>query len=77
MTDPVVIAVAPNGARKSKADHPRLPLTPSELAECAQDCLDAGASMLHLHVRDAAGPAQPRARRLSRGDRRHSRARRR
>ncbi len=55
MTDPVVIAVAPNGARKSKADHPRLPLTPPELAECAQDCLDAGASMLHLHVRDAAG----------------------
>jgi len=55
MTDPVVIAVAPNGARKRKADHPRLPLTPSELAECAKDCLDAGASMLHLHVRDAAG----------------------
>ncbi len=59
MTDaaaaPVVIAVAPNGARRSRADHPRLPITPAELAECAEGCLAAGASMLHLHVRDAAG----------------------
>ena len=53
--EPVVIAVAPNGARKTKADHPQLPLTPAELAQCAADCLDAGASMLHLHVRDATG----------------------
>ncbi len=52
---PVVIAVAPNGARKTRADHPRLPLTPAELAECAEDCVAAGASMLHLHVRDAGG----------------------
>jgi 3-keto-5-aminohexanoate cleavage enzyme len=52
---PVAIAVAPNGARKSRADHPRLPLTPPELARCAADVLAAGASMLHLHVRDAAG----------------------
>jgi uncharacterized protein (DUF849 family) len=52
---PVVIAVAPNGARKRRSDHPRLPITPAELAQCAADCLAAGASMLHLHVRDAAG----------------------
>jgi uncharacterized protein (DUF849 family) len=52
---PIAIAVAPNGARKSRADHPRLPLTPPELAQCAADVLAAGASMLHLHVRDAAG----------------------
>lgn len=54
-TAPVVIAVAPNGARKTRADHPRLPLTPDELAQCAAHCLDAGAAMLHLHVRDAQG----------------------
>ncbi len=54
-TLPVVIAVAPNGARKSKADHRMLPITAPELAQCAQDCLAAGASMLHLHVRDAEG----------------------
>jgi uncharacterized protein (DUF849 family) len=52
---PVAIAVAPNGARKSRADHARLPITPAELAQCAADCLAAGAAMLHLHVRDAAG----------------------
>jgi len=52
---PVMIAVAPNGARKGRADHARLPLTPAELAQCAEDCLSAGASMLHLHVRDDSG----------------------
>lgn len=55
VSDPVVIAVAPNGARKRREDHPRLPLTPDDLAQCAEDCLAAGASMLHLHVRDATG----------------------
>jgi len=52
---PIMIAVAPNGARKSKADHPRLPLSALELAATAQECLAAGASMIHLHVRDAEG----------------------
>ncbi len=52
---PVIVAVAPNGARKTKSHHARLPITPDELAQCAADCQAAGASMLHLHVRDAAG----------------------
>jgi uncharacterized protein (DUF849 family) len=52
---PVGIAVAPNGARKSRDDHGRLPITPAELAQCAADCLAAGAAMLHLHVRDGEG----------------------
>lgn len=52
---PVLIAVAPNGARKSQRDHSKLPISPAELAACARDCRDAGAAMLHLHVRDAAG----------------------
>jgi len=55
MSQPVMLAVAPNGARKSQRDHPRLPITPAELAQCAADCAAAGASMLHLHVRDASG----------------------
>jgi 3-keto-5-aminohexanoate cleavage enzyme len=52
---PLSIAVAPNGGRKSRADHPALPLSPAELAVCAEECLAAGASMIHIHVRDAAG----------------------
>ncbi|MBA4231720.1 MAG: 3-keto-5-aminohexanoate cleavage protein [Ralstonia sp.] len=51
MTQPIAIAVAPNGARKTHADHPALPITPDELAACARQCVDAGAAMLHLHVR--------------------------
>ena len=52
---PLVLAVAPNGARKTKADHPALPIGPEELAETAKACAAAGASMIHLHVRDAEG----------------------
>ena len=52
---PVVVAVAPNGARKHRDDHPQLPLTADELAQCAAECVAAGASMMHVHVRDAAG----------------------
>src|ERR1700752_2099522 len=51
----VVLAVAPNGGRKTKADHPALPLTPGELARTAAECLERGASMIHLHVRDGEG----------------------
>ena len=47
-----LIAVAPNGARRSKHDHSALPLTPLELAREAASCLKQGAAMIHLHVRD-------------------------
>jgi 3-keto-5-aminohexanoate cleavage enzyme len=50
-----VVTVAPNGGRKTKADHPALPLTAEELARTAAECLERGASMIHLHVRDAEG----------------------
>ncbi|WP_199032855.1 3-keto-5-aminohexanoate cleavage protein [Ralstonia flaminis] len=50
-SQPIAIAVAPNGARKTHVDHPALPITPDELAACARQCVEAGAAMLHLHVR--------------------------
>jgi 3-keto-5-aminohexanoate cleavage enzyme len=58
MTDlypPTFIAVAPNGGRRSKADHPALPITPEESAAAARAAQAAGAAMIHLHVRDAQG----------------------
>jgi len=55
MNDPFIVMCAPNGARKSKADHSRLPVSPDELAECSVSILEAGASIIHLHVRDARG----------------------
>jgi uncharacterized protein (DUF849 family) len=53
--DPLILTVAPNGARKTKADHPAVPMTPDEIADCAAACAEAGAAMIHLHVRDRQG----------------------
>ncbi|SNT18222.1 Uncharacterized conserved protein, DUF849 family [Noviherbaspirillum humi] len=55
MTSPLILAVAPNGAYKTAAQHPALPVTPAMLADTARTCLDAGAAMLHMHVRKADG----------------------
>ena len=52
---PAIIAVAPNGARRSKNDHPQTPFTPKEIAADAAACCGAGATMIHLHVRDTNG----------------------
>lgn len=49
------IMVAPNGARRGKADHPALPVTIAETVDAARACHAAGAGALHAHVRDAAG----------------------
>jgi uncharacterized protein (DUF849 family) len=47
--------VAPNGARRGKADHPALPVTDAELVATALACQQAGADGIHVHIRDAAG----------------------
>jgi 3-keto-5-aminohexanoate cleavage enzyme len=52
---PLLITVAPNGAYKQRPDHPALPLTTTELGQTAKQCLDAGAAMIHMHIRDAEG----------------------
>ncbi len=49
------LMVAPNGARRGKADHPALPVTLPEIVETARACHHAGADGLHLHLRDAEG----------------------
>jgi uncharacterized protein (DUF849 family) len=49
------VAVAPNGGRRGKADHPALPVTAEEIAYCAAECVERGAAMIHLHVRDRQG----------------------
>lgn len=49
------LMVAPNGARRGKADHPALPVTLPEIVETARACAEAGADGLHLHLRDADG----------------------
>lgn len=49
------IMVAPNGARRGKADHPALPITIKETVETARACQDAGADGIHAHIRDEQG----------------------
>jgi len=46
------IMVAPNGARRKKADHPAIPVTIAETVATAKACFKAGAGGLHAHVRD-------------------------
>ncbi|WP_420995326.1 3-keto-5-aminohexanoate cleavage protein [Cupriavidus sp. 30B13] len=52
---PLIVTVAPNGAYKTAADHPAVPLTAAALAAEARACLEAGAAMMHMHVRQPDG----------------------
>ena len=47
--------VAPNGARKTKEDHPNLPISIAEIVEDALNCFNEGANAIHAHVRDQKG----------------------
>jgi uncharacterized protein (DUF849 family) len=49
----VVITVAPTGPIASKADNPALPTQPVEIGEAVQQAYLAGASVAHIHLRDA------------------------
>ncbi len=49
------IMVAPNGARRGKADHPALPITLPQIIETTKACALAGADGVHLHLRDQTG----------------------
>lgn len=52
---PMVVNVALTGAVPLKADNPAVPLTPDEIVDDALACVEAGASVLHVHVRDDDG----------------------
>jgi 3-keto-5-aminohexanoate cleavage enzyme len=52
---PALIMVAPNGARRTKADHPALPTSVEETVRTAVECRAAGAGAIHLHIRDRDG----------------------
>jgi uncharacterized protein (DUF849 family) len=53
VTSGTLITVAPTGAESAKADVPNLPVTVDELVATAKDCQAVGASVIHIHVRDA------------------------
>jgi 3-keto-5-aminohexanoate cleavage enzyme len=49
---PVVIAVAITGSVPRKKDNPALPVTVPEQIESTQEAFEAGASLVHIHVRN-------------------------
>lgn len=51
--NPTIITVAPTGTLSPKAVNPNVPVTPKEIAEDTYRCWKAGASIVHLHMRDA------------------------
>ncbi len=54
---PVMITAAMVGAEVTKEQQPHLPITPQQIIEAAVECYQAGASIIHIHVRDAEGNA--------------------
>jgi 3-keto-5-aminohexanoate cleavage enzyme len=59
--DSLVITVAPVGGELTRVQQPNLPLSAEEVAEEVARCREAGASIVHLHVRDDRGePTQGR-----------------
>lgn len=48
----LIITAAITGAETTKKMNPNLPCSPEEQAQAAFDCWKAGASIVHLHVRD-------------------------
>lgn len=51
----IVITAALCGAGTTKAQTPYVPITPDEIAADAVACVKAGASVIHIHVRDDEG----------------------
>jgi len=52
MAQPVIITVAITGAVPKKADNPAVPVTPAEQIESTHEAFEAGASLVHIHVRN-------------------------
>jgi 3-keto-5-aminohexanoate cleavage enzyme len=61
---PCVITAAIVGAETTREQNPHLPLTADEIGAEAARCVQAGASIIHLHVRDDAGRASQDAARF-------------
>ncbi|HUI99988.1 MAG TPA: 3-keto-5-aminohexanoate cleavage protein [Usitatibacter sp.] len=52
MSRPVIITVAITGAVPRKKDNPAVPVTPSEQIESTHQAYEAGAALVHVHVRN-------------------------
>jgi len=53
--DPCIISVAITGSLPQKRDNPAVPITIAEQIEATHECFEAGATLVHLHVRNDDG----------------------
>ena len=53
--DPVVVTVALTGADVFRENNPNIPYTTAEIAESSIEAAGAGATVVHLHVREDDG----------------------
>lgn len=71
---PCIISVAITGSLPKKSDNPAVPITPDEQIESTHEAYEAGAALVHLHVRsDDGSPTSDSARfaRVLEGIRKH------
>ena len=59
--DPVVLTVAPTGSDVTRANNPNIPYTPEEIAQSSIEAAEAGATVVHIHVREDDGTPSGRA----------------
>ena len=52
MSQKIVISAALTGAATMKSQNPAVPYTPDEFAEESHRCVNEGAAVIHIHVRD-------------------------
>ncbi len=52
MSTPAIIAVAITGSVPRKKDTPAVPVTPAEQVASTREAFEAGAALVHIHVRD-------------------------
>lgn len=48
----LIVSVATTGSRTMRSQTPYVPITEEEIAQQALDCWNAGAAIVHIHVRD-------------------------
>jgi len=53
--EPLIVTAALTGGVHGKEANPNLPETPEEIGRAAADAVEAGASVVHLHAREANG----------------------
>jgi uncharacterized protein (DUF849 family) len=61
MSREVIITCAITGAAETVGKHPAIPVTPEEIATSAIEAAKAGATIVHIHVRDPQTGKQSRA----------------